>query len=130
MQNSAKFGKTKTWTAELSGFFSSPTLWQGVFKSKSMFGMDAGLQKQLFKGKGTIKASVSDFLRTMKWSGTTTFAGATGTASGRWESRQFKLNFNYRFGSNQVKAARQRGTGLDDESKRANSSGGKGGIGQ
>ena len=92
--------------------------------------MDLGLQKQLFKGKGTVKAAVSDFRRTMKWSGTTTFAGATGTASGRWESRQFKLNFNYRFGSNQVKAARQRGTGLDDESKRANSSGGQGGIQQ
>jgi hypothetical protein len=42
---------------------------------------------------------------------------------GAWESRQFKLNFTYRFGSNQVKAARQRNTGIDEENKRANSNG-------
>ena len=128
MQNSLKF--EKGWTAEVSGFFSSPTLWQGVFKSKSMYGIDGGLQKTIFKGKATVKASVSDIFRTMKWSGTSTFAGAQSEASGRWESRQFKMNFTYRFGSNQVKAARQRATAIDDESKRANSSGGQGGIGQ
>ena len=115
----------------LSGFYSSPTLWQGVFKSKGMFGIDGGIQKQLFKGKATVKASVSDIFRTMRWSGTTEFAGASSTASGRWESRQFKLFLTYRFGSNQVKAARQRGTGIDDESKRASGGqGGQGGIGQ
>jgi iron complex outermembrane recepter protein len=128
MQNSIRFGKG--WTGEVSGFYSSPSLWQGVFKSKAMYGIDGGLQKQVFKGKGTIKAAVSDMFRTMKWSGTSNFAGANNTASGRWESRQFKLNFTYRFGSNQVKAARQRGTGIDDESKRANQTGGQGGIGQ
>lgn len=128
MQNSLKFGKG--WTAELSGFFSSPSLWQGVFKSKSMYGIDGGLQKTLFKGKATAKASVSDIFRTMKWAGTSNFAGANASANGRWESRQLKLNFTYRFGSTQVKAARQRATAIDDESKRANSSGGQGGIGQ
>ena len=45
------------------------------------------------------------------------------------ESRQFKLNFVYRFGNNQVKAARQRATGTDEENKRVGSSGG-GPIGQ
>jgi iron complex outermembrane receptor protein len=128
MQNSAKF--CKTWTAELSGFYSSPTLWQGVFKSKAMYGIDAGLQKQLLKGKGTVKMSVSDIFRTMKWAGETRFAGSYGRANGNWESRQFKLHVTYRFGSTQVKAARQRATGLDDENKRANTSGGQGGIGQ
>jgi hypothetical protein len=128
MQNSFKLGKG--WTGEVSGFYSSPSLWQGVFKSKAIYGVDGGLQKTLFKGKSTVKASVSDIFKTMKWSGSSDFAGVDNTASGRWESRQFKLNFTYRFGSNQVKAARQRATGIDDENKRANSSGGQGGIGQ
>lgn len=129
MQNSAKLGKG--WTAELSGFYSSPTLWQGVFKSKGMFGVDGGLQKLLFGNKATLKMSVSDMFRTMKWSGTTNFAGVDATASGRWESRQFKLSFVYRFGSNQVKSARQRATGIDEENKRATQGGGQqGGIGQ
>jgi iron complex outermembrane recepter protein len=35
-----------------------------------------------------------------------------------------KLNFTYRFGNSQVKAARQRKTGLEEETKRAADSGG------
>ncbi len=128
MQNSFTLGKG--FTGELSGFFSSPSVWGGVFKTKTMWGLDAGMQKMLFQGKATAKVSVSDIFRTMKWSGETRFAGAYSRANGHWESRQLKLSFNYRFGSNQVKAARQRGTGIEDESKRANQSGGQGGIGQ
>jgi hypothetical protein len=44
-----------------------------------------------------------------------------------WETRQLRLNLNYRFGSNQVKQARQRKTSLDEENKRTQ---GGGGIGQ
>ncbi|MDQ3683348.1 MAG: outer membrane beta-barrel family protein, partial [Bacteroidota bacterium] len=110
-----------TWTAELSGFYSSPTIWQGTFKSKSMWGVDAGLQKQVLKDKGNIKAAVSDIFHTMKWSGSTRFAGQYGVASGYWESRLFKLNFSYRFGSNEVKASRQRKLGAEDENNRVQS---------
>jgi iron complex outermembrane receptor protein len=124
MQNSFNLGKG--WTGELSGFYNSPTLWQGIFKSIGMWGVDGGIQKSLFKGRGTIKTSVSDMFRSLKWSGTTNFSGSYGKASGRWESRQFKVNFTWRFGSNTVKAARQRATGIEEESKRTNQSGGIG----
>jgi iron complex outermembrane receptor protein len=60
----------------------------------------------------------------MKWKGSSNFSGQMSTASGRWESQQFKLNFSYRFGNNQVKAARQRKGSIDDENKRLNGSGG------
>jgi len=49
------------------------------------------------------------------------FAGQYAVASGNWESRLFKLNFSYRFGSNEVKAARQRNSGAEEESKRVQS---------
>jgi iron complex outermembrane receptor protein len=126
MQNTLRFAKT--WTAELSGWFTSPSIWQGTFKSKSMGGMDIGLQKTLFEGKANIKASVSDVFQTMRWSSTSNYAGQTMDMNGGWESRQFRLNFSYRFGNNQVKAARQRNIGADEEKKRAE--GGGGGIGQ
>jgi iron complex outermembrane receptor protein len=121
MQNSFNLGKS--WTAEVSGFYSSPSIWQGIFRSKAMYGIDGGLQKALFKGKGNLKLAVSDIFRTMRWAGESNFTGTYGRASGRWESRQFKINFSYRFGNTQVKAARQRKTGLDDESKRASGGG-------
>jgi len=125
MQNSLKFAKT--WTAELSGWYNSPTIWQGTMKSKAMGGMDLGLQKTLFNNKATLKASMGDILKTMRWKGTSNFAGQYMLASGRWESRVFRLNFTYRFGNAQVKAARQRKAALEEESKRTQQSGGMGG---
>lgn len=126
MQHSFKLGKG--YTGEISGWYNSPSIWQGTFKSKSMGSVDAGLQKQILKGKGNLKLSVSDIFYTMRWSGTSNFAGQLLTASGNWESRQFKINFSYRFGKLTVKSARQRATGAEDESKRVQSGGG--GIGQ
>lgn len=122
MQNTFKINKTLT--AELSGFYSSPAIWQGIFKSREMWGIDAGLQQQVLKGKGTLRLTVSDIFKTMRWAGSSNFTGVYGIASGRWESRQLKLNFTYRFGNTQVKAARQRKTGLEEESKRAADGGG------
>ena len=89
-----------------------------------MWGIDAGMQKALFKGKANMKVTVSDIFQTMRWGGVSNFAGQYLKAGGGWESRQLKLNFSYRFGSTQVKAARQRKTGLEDENKRVGSQGG------
>lgn len=116
LQNSLKIGKTIT--AELSGFYTSPGIWQRTFESKGMGGKDMRLQKIIFKGKGNVKASVSDVLKTMRWSGLSHFAGQVTRASGNRECRHFKLNSSHRFGNSQVKAVRQRKTALEDESKR------------
>lgn len=125
MQNTFKVAK-KT-TIELSGFYTSPSIWQGTFKSKSMGGVDLGVQQSVLKGKGNIKATLTDVFHTMQWSGTSDFAGQYLRTNGGWESRQFRLNFTYRFGSSQIKAERQRKTAAEDESKRVGSQGG--GIG-
>ncbi|HYF32024.1 MAG TPA: TonB-dependent receptor [Chitinophagaceae bacterium] len=121
-QHSARLGKG--WTAELSGWYNSPSIWQGTFESKEMWSIDAGLQKTVLQGKGNVKVSVSDIFQSMRWGGTSNFAGQYMKAGGGWESRLFKLNFTYRFGSAQIKAARQRKTGLEDENKRVGSQGG------
>jgi len=121
-QNTLKLGET--WTTELSGWFTTPSIWQGTFKSKAMGGIDMGIQKQALKGKANIKATVTDILHTMKWGSTNEFAGQYIRMNGGWESRQFRLNITYRFGNNEVKAARQRNTAAEEEAKRTQSSGG------
>lgn len=126
MQNTFKLGKG--YTAELSGWFNSPSIWEGTFKAKSMGNVDIGVQKQILKGKGNLKLSVSDIFFISKWHVTSNFAGQYFDATGHWESRQFKINFNYRFGKSTVKSSRQRTTGTEEENKRAQ--GGGGGIGQ
>ncbi len=126
MQNSFNLGKG--WTGELSGLFISPSVWQGIIKSKAMGTVDMGLQKILFKGQGSVKFAVSDVFQTMKWGGTSNFTGVSSTFKGQGEMPQFKINFNYRFGSNQIKAARQRKSAIEEESKRTEG-GNQGGMG-
>lgn len=128
VQNSYKFGKKKDWTAELTGLYLSPFIWEGVFKGKSMGFVDVGMQKTIMQGRGTLKASVSDIFKTMHFNGDGSYAGIYTRVGSNWESQQFKLNFTYRFGSAQVKAARQRKSGLEDEAGRTN--GGSGAPGQ
>jgi hypothetical protein len=130
-QNTLKFGKTKTWTAELTGFYNAPSIYMGNFKGKSLWSVDAGLQKQVLAGKGTVKASFSDVFGSLKFRGSTDFAGQSARFNVRWEAQQFKLNFVYRFGSSQVKAARNRTIGAEEEAKRTQGGGNTGiGIGQ
>lgn len=121
MQNSLNLGKG--WTGEVSGLFISPSVWQGIIKSKAMGTVDLGLGKVIFKGKANIKAAVSDIFQTMKWGGTSDFTGVKSSFSGNAEMPQFKLNFNYRFGNSQVKAARQRKSAIEEETKRTEGGG-------
>ncbi len=118
------FKVAKATTIEVSGFYSTPSIWQGTFKTAAIWSVDGGVQQTLFKGKATAKASVSDIFQTLRWSGTSNFAGQYLKVNGGNDSRQLRLSFVYRFGSTQVKSTRQRKTGAEDESQRVGSQGG------
>jgi hypothetical protein len=120
-QNSIVFAKT--FTAQITGMYNAPTVYQGMFRANAIWSVDAGLQKKIWKGKATIKSSVSDLFRTLRYTGTSDFAGQKTVSANRFESRQFKLGFVYRFGNSQVKASRQRSTGAEEENKRVQQGG-------
>jgi iron complex outermembrane recepter protein len=124
-QNSLKLSKTVT--AELSGWINGPSLWGGLFKTKLMGQMDAGLQKSILKGKGTLRFALSDVFKTFKFDSQAFYANQLIRASGYGETRVFRINFSYRFGNNQVKAARNRKTAAEEENSRTNGGGGLGG---
>ncbi len=126
LQQGFKLGKG--YTAELNAMYNAPSIWQGTYKMKSLYGLDAGLQKNLFQNKATLKLSVTDIFKTMGWSGESHFTGAYNKASGNWESRQLRLSFVYRFGKNLLKSLRLNKTSSDEESKRVNGSDGLGGM--
>ncbi|MBS1512354.1 MAG: TonB-dependent receptor [Bacteroidetes bacterium] len=127
MQNTFNLGKG--YKAELSGFYNSPTVFQGTIKAQALYSIDGGVQKTLWKGKGNIKASCSDMFKLLRFKGSIDFAGQHSDVLAHWESRQFKLNFSYRFGNSQVKAARQRKEAIEDENKRSQQSNGGMGVG-
>lgn len=116
MQQTFTLGKD--WSAELSGWFSGPAIWGATWKTKSQGGVDIGFQKQLMQKKATLKVTATDIFHTNPWSSLSEFGGLYIKGRGAWESQTVRVSFTFRFGSNQVKAARQRQTGLESESKR------------
>jgi iron complex outermembrane receptor protein len=106
------------WSANLSQYYTSPNIWQATLRSHTLWSLDGGFQKTLFNGRATVKAAVSDIFYTLHWAATSNFAGQYIYTAGTTESRQLKLNFTYRFGNSQVKAARRHLTGAEEESKR------------
>jgi iron complex outermembrane recepter protein len=103
---------------ELSGWFSTPSIWGGTFKTKTSGSLDAGLQKKLFSDRMTLKFSVSDIFVTAPWRSTSAFEVVKISANGGWETRQFRANLTWRFGSKTVKSIRARSTGNETETKR------------
>ncbi len=113
----------KGFSFQVSGWYNSRAFW-GTLRSTPQGSMDIGVQKKLFDGKGEIRLRFGDVLHTAGWGGESLFTpGLKMTANGRWESRTVTMNFSYRFGSSEVKAARQRKTGLEDENKRVKARG-------
>jgi len=105
-------------TFEVSGWYASPSIWGATFKMDAMWDLDAGLQKKILSGRGSLKVSVSDIFKTNNWSGTSQFGRLFMAVDGGWDSRRFKVNLTYLFGNEKVKKARRRETGLEEEAKR------------
>lgn len=114
------FSLPKKWNLEISGWYSSPGIWGGTYVTRSQGSLDIALQKKILNEKISLRLAMSDLLFTSPWRGTTQFGGVRINGSGGWESRQFRVNLSYNFGNKQVKSARQRQTGLEDEKSRMN----------
>ncbi|KAB7729343.1 TonB-dependent receptor [Rudanella paleaurantiibacter] len=106
------------WNLEVSAYYTSPSIWGGTFRNQRFWGSSVGIQRKVLAERGTLVFTVTDPFNSQQWRGISQFGGLYMDASGGWESRQARINFTYAFGSKKIKAARQRKTGLDDESKR------------
>lgn len=116
LQQSFTLGKG--YTAEISGWFSGPSVWGGTWRTRSQGAMDIGLQKQIFQKRGSVKVAATDLFLTSPWKATNDFGGLYIKGGGRWESQTVRVSFSWRFGSNQIKSSRERKTGLETEAKR------------
>lgn len=106
------------WTAELNGWVSTPAV-NGIWQSPWLGALDTGVQKAVspvFK----LKLSVQDALHTNRFIGTTNVLSYYGTTRLTFDTRVALLNLTYSFGNQKLKGERQRKTGSDDETRRAN----------
>jgi len=104
--------------------------WSGNFESKQVSGtllisprynIDLGANKTFMDNKLSIKFAANDVFKLQKNKLRSTLSSQNYVVTDRWESRIFRLTCTYRFGSNDVKAARERSAGSDSESKRVKS---------
>jgi len=121
VNNIFNFGKG--WSAEISGWYRSKTA-DGLLVANDMWALNSALSKQVFKKKGTIKAGVRDIFWTQAFSGYAKYSDVDVTLSSRRDSRQFSINFSYRFGKTNIAPARRKTGGADDEQNRVKVGGG------
>ncbi|MEJ7588865.1 MAG: outer membrane beta-barrel family protein, partial [Ferruginibacter sp.] len=107
INNQFKF--KKGWSAELSGFYRTSGI-EGQILIKSMGQLNAGVQKQVLKNKGTLKLNVRDMLFTMVANGEINFQKTAATFRQERDSRVATLSFAYRFGK-PIKGVQKRKTG-------------------
>lgn len=102
---------------EVSGWYSGPGVWGGVFRYESSWSLDLGLQKKFFNDQLNAKLSVSDLFYESGFDGYSEFNGLYSVGFGRFDSRRIALSLSYNFGNENVKS-RRRKTGLEEESNR------------
>ncbi len=103
---------------EVSGYYSSPSVWGGVFETDHNYSIEIGLQKKLFNKKGNLKVAMGDVFNTAPWRGGSTYGNIVLKGRGGYDSQRLKINFSYNFGNQNVKS-RKRKTGIEEENKRA-----------
>lgn len=104
--------------AEVSGWYSSPSIWGGTFETESLGALDIGLQRKWLNDRLSTRVLVSDVFFTSPWAAEAEFGGLTSLADGGRDSRQFRLSLSYTFGGSDVLKARKRNTSLEEESQR------------
>lgn len=115
--NSTTFKLGKTWKTELSAGYSSPLRF-GAYDFNSQFRMNIGISKSLMDNKGILTLNVSDIFNTYKRNYTIVSYDVMAVTRNNPETRFVKLSFNYRFGNQEIKAARNRRISTDEVKQR------------
>ncbi|MCF0069128.1 TonB-dependent receptor [Dyadobacter sp. CY261] len=110
------FKLKNNWMVELSGWYNSP--YRRIDYNWQMGMVDVGVQKKFWKENASLKMTFSDVFHTARGGYTSAYAGIETRLRFRFEGQMLRVNFNYRFGSKEIKAARNRRSGSEDELNR------------
>jgi iron complex outermembrane recepter protein len=120
MNNQIKFDKG--WSAEVSGFYRSKGI-EGQIVMNAIWRLDAGVQKQILKNKGSLKLGVRDIFNSQHFEGAVKYQDIDLNINNLRMNRTVSLTFSYRFGK-PIKNQQHRKTGgASEEQSRVKTSG-------
>ncbi|MCZ4224554.1 TonB-dependent receptor domain-containing protein [Pedobacter rhodius] len=117
LNSSHNFAISPSTTAELSGEFVSAQIY-GTYAIKPYYGIDFGLKKSFIDKRLNLKFAINDILNSRKARIGSALSTLNYSLSQKQESQIFRVSLNYSFGSNTVKATRDRKTSVTDEEGR------------
>ncbi|MFN8289515.1 MAG: outer membrane beta-barrel family protein [Chitinophagaceae bacterium] len=111
-------------TAEISGFYRAKGVDQLTINDP-MYLLSFGAQKQVLKGKGTLRLNLRDPFWIQRYSGKTQYDIVDSRVRNKWDNRQVTATFTYRFGktSQQNQPPRRRSSASQDEQNRVGQGG-------
>ena len=121
LRTTQSFSISNTLSAEVSGSYESPFFY-GISQFKDVYSVNAGIGKQLFNKRGSIKFSATDIFDTLHDRYTVNYQNINLATVDKRESQRFTLTFTYRFGNTGLKANQHR-TGAEDEQRRTGTGG-------
>jgi len=111
-----------TTSVEASGFYQSKQIY-GTIVIDPQYGIDLGVKQTFFNKKMDVKFAANDVFKLQKNRITSALSSQNYVVNERWESQVFRLTCVYRFGSNDIKGARQRSGSSAAEESRVKSGG-------
>jgi hypothetical protein len=107
----------KNYKVQASAYYNTPYT-EGIARNRSSYDFSIGVQKQLLDKKGTIKLNFQNIIGPNAYRARYKSELLDILWVNRWDGRQVRLTFNYKFGKSTVKANRNRSTGAGSESNR------------
>ncbi|RZK25760.1 MAG: hypothetical protein EOO63_15610, partial [Hymenobacter sp.] len=113
------FTLTPRLTAQLSGYYNSPTI-QGFYRSVSYYALNAGATLKLLDNKALFSLSLADLLYTERGAADVHYASQDFGFYRRNDTRLLRLSFTYKLGNTGLARKTQREGAGQEERNRAN----------
>ncbi len=105
---------------EVSGWYSSPSVWSGTYVTKNIGSLNLAFQKKFLKNQLAARLILNDIFYTVPWRGVTRYGVITIDGTGGSDSRSIGLSLNYNFGNQNLKQSKKRNTSIEEEKDRSN----------
>ncbi len=115
------FRLSDSFSAELSGFYNGPGFF-GNARYDEFYAINLGLQKKFSEKWGTLKLSVNDILDSLEFNGGTDLPEQNIRTRNLFDfsNRTFTITYSRNFGNSELRSARNRETGSEEERRRVN----------